>query len=108
MDRSRVITLISENYVKDDIAQLVPQEKRRDVFCNVTSISASEWFEAGRNGLRPQYRAILFAPDYQGEITVELDGVRYGVYRTYIGKNEMIELYLERKACLHGKADSSN
>lgn len=40
----------------------------------------------------------MFAYDYAGETLAELDGVRYGIYRTYLGKNETIELYLERKA----------
>ena len=97
MDRSRVLTLIGVTYTTDSIGQRVPQEAPRDVFCNVTSISASEWFDGGRVGLNPELRAILFAPDYAGEEICELDGVRYGIYRTYLGHSETIELYLERK-----------
>lgn len=97
MDRSRVLTLIGVTYTEDKIGQQVPQEIRRDVFCNVSSVSASEFFDAGRAGLKPEYRVTMFAPDYDQEGIVELDGVRYGVYRTYLGKNETIELYLERK-----------
>ena len=40
----------------------------------------------------------MFVYDYQGEDTAVLGGVRYGIYRTYIGRNDTIELYLERKA----------
>ncbi len=98
MDRSRVLTLIGVTYKPDAIGQQVPTENRRDVFCNITSVSAAEWFEAGKAGLNPEYRATMFAPDYQGEQIAELEGVRYGVYRTYLGKHETIELYLERKA----------
>lgn len=98
MDRSRVLTLISETYTEDAIGQQVPQESRRDVFGNVSSVSASEFFDAGRSGLKPEWRVTLFSPDYSGEEIVELEGVRYSVYRTYLGKNEAIELYLERKA----------
>ena len=98
MDRSRVLTLIDVTYTPDAIGQQIPTENRRDVFCNVTSVSASEFFDAGRAGLKPEYRAVMFVHDYDDEEIVELDGVRYGVYRTYIGRNETIELYLERKA----------
>ena len=98
MDKSRVLTLISETYHEDSIGQLVPEETRREVYCNVSSISASEWFDAGRNGLKAEYRATMFLYDYQGEKIAELDGVRYSIYRTYMGRNETIELYLERKA----------
>ena len=37
----------------------------------------------------------MFEPDYQGEELAEIDGKMYRVYRTYRGKNEIIELYLE-------------
>lgn len=97
MDRSRVLTLIGVTYTTDSIGQRVPQEDPRNVFCDVKSISASEWFEGGRVGLNPERRAILFSNDYAGEEICELDGVRYSIYRTYIGRNETIELYLERK-----------
>nr|DAR81348.1 MAG TPA: head closure knob [Caudoviricetes sp.] len=98
MDKSRVLTLIGVSYQPDSIGQLVPQETRRNVFCNISSVSASEWFEAGRAGLNAEHRATMFAYDYAGETLAELNGVRYGIYRTYLGKNETIELYLERKA----------
>lgn len=98
MDKSRVLTLIGVFYAPDAIGQLVPEEIRREVFCNLSSVSASEWFEAGRAGLKAEYRATIFAPDYGGETIAELDGVRYGIYRTYVGRDEALELYLERKA----------
>ena len=98
MDRSRVLTLIAVTYTSDAIGQQVPTENRRNVFCNVSSISGSEWLDAGKAGLNPEYRVTMFSPDYQGEQIAELDGVRYGIYRTYLGRNESIELYLERKA----------
>ena len=98
MDKSRVLTLIKTTYTVDSIGQQVPQETRRNVFCNISSVSASEFFDAGRAGLKPEYRATMFAPDYEREEIVEMDGVQYGVYRTYLGRNETIELYLERKA----------
>ena len=98
MDRSRVLTLIEEAYKPDALGQLIPTETRRDVYCNLSSVSASEWFDGGRAGLNPEYRATMFVYDYNGERIAELDGVRYGVYRTYLAQNEFIELYLERKA----------
>lgn len=98
MDKSRILTLISTTYTKDALMQQVPQEKSTDVFCDVTSVSAEEMLAAGQSGLRPEWRVIMFAYDYNGQQIVELNGVRYSVYRTYLGRNETIELYLERKA----------
>lgn len=98
MDRSNVLTLIDITYTPDALGQLVPTESSRDVYCDVTSVSAREWFEGGRNGIAPMYRVNMFAYDYEDEEIVEFEGTRYGVYRTYRGSDDTIELYLERKA----------
>lgn len=97
MDRSSVVTLIGRTYTVDEIGQRVSEEHPREVFAAVDSVSRDEWAEAGRVGLKAEYRVTMFAPDYEGEALAELDGVRYGVYRTYQGRDETVELYLERK-----------
>lgn len=98
MDRSQVITLVGVTYETDSIGQKIKVETQRDVFCNISSVSATEYFEGGRNGLNPQYRATMFRYDYNNELVVILNNARYSVYRTYIGRNDTIELYLEKKA----------
>lgn len=97
MDRSRVCKLISETFTENQYGVPVPTETEREVFCNVRSISQSEWFEGARNGLNPEFQVIVFQYDYDGEEIVELEKERYTVYRTYVRADEMIELYLERK-----------
>ena len=97
MDRSRVVTLIALSYTQNSIGEQEPVEVKRNVFGNISSLSASEFFDAGRAGLNAEYRVTMFAYDYEGESIVEIDGTRYGVYRTYLGKNETLELYLEQK-----------
>jgi hypothetical protein len=77
-------------------------ETNRQVFCRVDSVTASEFFEGGRNGLNPEYRMTMFRHDYSGEPIVEYNGQRYSVYRTYIGRDDMIELYVERKGGSNG------
>lgn len=98
MARDHVVTLICVSYSNDELEQMVPTETSREVFCQQHSISQSEFFEAGRSGLNPQHKLTVFEADYQGETIAEMDGVRYSVYRTYQGKGDCIELYLERKA----------
>lgn len=100
MDRSTIITLVGVTYVQDAIKQYVPTETRRDVYADVRSISRTEWFDAGRNGLNPSLAFHMFEPDYHGEDIVEYNGKRYGVYRTYRALNETIELYCEEKSGL--------
>lgn len=101
MDRSNVISLIAETRTQDEIGQYISTETERQVYCDVWSVSRQEWFDAGRDGLKPAYVFVMFAPDYAGETIVEYDGKRYGIYRTYVGRNERIELYAEEKGGIH-------
>lgn len=121
MDRSEVIRLIQDAPVQDangvfqNTGQSVFRDERgfiireentteitfsqnwREVFCQVDSVTQSEFFEGGRNGLNPEYRFTMFAADYQGERTVEYKQRTYGIYRTYQPRTDIIELYAERK-----------
>lgn len=97
MDMSTPITLIVTTYALDDNGVRQRNETTTDVFANIQSVSANEFFEGGRAGLQPEYRFIMFRFDYSGEPIVEYNGIRYAVYRTYIGRNDTIELYVERK-----------
>lgn len=97
MDRSDVITLITETKTQDANGVWKAATTSRTVFCQVDSVTRSEFFEAGRNGLNPEYRFRMFSGDYEGERTVEYKGLKYGVYRTYKARTDTIELYVERK-----------
>ena len=97
MDKSAVITLIQTNKRQDEYGRWIPYTTKRDVFCQVDSISQNEFFEAGRNGLNPEFRFTMFQYDYQNEVLVEYKGDQYSVYRTYIRRDDNIELYVERK-----------
>ena len=97
MDRSAVCSLISKTHVSDVYGVMRPQETSREVYCNVQSVSASEFFQGGLNGLKPEYRFTMFKYDYNGEEIVEYNGVRYTIYRTYEGRNDTIELYAEKR-----------
>jgi len=100
MDRSTQVTLITETYgtATDDIGQLIPTETETTVFGNVSSIRYEEWHQAGQNGIKPEYVVKMFSPEYSGQEVVKFNGERYAVYRTYLAKNEIIELYLQKKA----------
>ena len=101
MDRSTPIYLISTTYTEDAFGVLQPTTTKRLVYANVTSVSASEWFEGGRNGLNPEFRMTMFGPDYEGEEIVEYNGALYSVYRTYTAKTDRLELYVEKRKGTH-------
>ena len=102
MDRSQVITLISQEKIQDENGVWRTIENARSVFCSVNSVTRDEFFEAGRNGLNPDYRFTVFGPDYDGQKVVEYKGKRYGVYRTYQARTDELELYVERKGGTNG------
>lgn len=83
-------------------------DKRRSVMCKIGSITRSEFYAAGRNGLNPELEFTVFAGDYKGERTVEYRGKGYGIYRTYIVPGtDYIELYAERKGGTNGEEDAN-
>lgn len=96
MDRSVIVTLLDEVIYRDDIGQELPNYSEREVFASVGSVSLNEWATAGNLGMKPELKITMFAPDYEGEKIVVVDGKRYNVYRTFVAKNENIELYVQR------------
>ena len=106
MVQSTVIKLIAETVTLDGILQEVKTYSAREVYAQVQSIARAEWFEAGRNGLKPDISFVMRKYDYNGEKIVEWNGVRYGVYRTFLARGSRIELYCEKKGGIDGAADN--
>lgn len=102
MDRSDVLTLINITQTMDDYGVMRRTETTTDIYCQVDSVTRSEFYEGGRAGLNPEYRFTVFAYDYDGQTVVEYNGNRYGIYRTYHGRNDELELYAERKGGTNG------
>lgn len=103
MDRSTPIMLLSTTKAQDAYGVWRESPTRRMVFCQVDSVTRAEFFDGGRNGLNPEYRMTMFFGDYNGEKLLSYNDQTYSVYRTYQGKNDTIELYVERKGGTNGK-----
>ena len=60
---------------------------RREIFAQVESVGRNEYFAAGQNGIRADYRFRVFAAEYlPGQFDqreCEYNGERYVIYRTY-------------------------
>lgn len=106
MDRSNVINLISEKFERDNKGVMRPVVTKNKVYCDVDSVIASEFFEGHRNGLNPELRFRMFRYDYQGEQLVEFENNIYKIYRTYLGRDDTLELYVERRKG-HEQPDNS-
>lgn len=91
-----VLILISQNITTDQYGREVVTESTRQVFCEVSSITQSEFYAAANAELQPEFRFNVFFGDYAGESIVEYQGTRYAIYRTYRA-DDFMELYAERK-----------
>lgn len=107
MDRSDIIKLISSSWVKDANGVNRKTETSRQVFCNVRSVTQSEFYQAAQMGIKPEYRFIMFKYDYQNEMIIEYNGVRYSVYRTYFAEDDLIELNAQKAAGINGQSNIS-
>lgn len=78
------LTLISYDRQLDPYGVQKPGAPiRREIFAQVESIGRNEYFAAGQNGIRADYRFRVFAAEYHGERECEYNGERYTIYRTY-------------------------
>jgi len=94
-----LISLLTSTYTVDSIGQRIPTETATQVWAHIKSVSRSEWFRAGEDGLKPSFVMVTNKANYNGQRTVEYAGKRYSVYRTYVGDDaDNIELYVEEKA----------
>lgn len=103
MDRSDIIALVDEKVVKDEYGVPHTEKIRREVFARVDSVTASEFFDGGRNGLNPEFRMTMFSGDYEGERMVWYAGNTYAIYRTYKAGMDTLELYVQREGGTNGK-----
>ena len=108
MDRSDVIELCTEKKRQDNTGVWRESFTSKQVMCQVQSVSRSEFFEGGRNGLNPEYVFTVFFDDYNGEPLVMFKNKMYSVYRTYLRRTDKLELYCERKGGSNGiQADNT-
>lgn len=85
-----ILTLIRQTQTVDEYGDLATAETARQVFCKVGSIGQKEFYQAQAVGLQPEVKFILADHlDYNGEITVEHNGTRYRVLRTYRAGQEL-------------------
>lgn len=98
-----ILTLLTMIKEQDEYGVWRETFMPREVFCQVHSVTRSEFFQAGRNGLNPTFMFTVFQADYEGEEVCSFRGKDYSIYRTYLPANaDYIELYAERKGGTNG------
>lgn len=99
--------LLKTTYTNNQYGVPIASNEKIEVFCEKQSVTRNEFFNAGRNGLNPQFVFTIFKGDYQGELACEYDGLTYSIYRTYETDDDYIELYVERKGGTNGEKSDS-
>lgn len=94
MNRAEKIALISIEYSQDDLGQWVETRTETDVFALVESVTMSEFYQAGMQGFKPEFRMLVWMSEYNDQEILEYKGKVYDVYRTYMRDDGRIELYV--------------
>ena len=102
-----VAFLVRQTYKQDNLGQYVPDKETKDeIFVSEESITRTEFFSAGRNGMKPEAMLKTASVNYSGQSEVEYEGTRYSIYRTHkIPETDEIELYLQKKAGVQNGKD---
>jgi len=96
MMRADVIGLITENRTGHGVHEAVT-DTERTVMCTVESVRRSEYYDALNAGVRPEYVfKLALAADYQNERLVKFHGQKFRVVRTYLTRDDGIEITVER------------
>ena len=98
MNQAEKISLLASTYSQDEIGQWSETQTKTDVFAIVSSVTMSEFYQAGMQGFKPEFRMTVWMTEYSGEENLEYNGKIYTIYRTYLRDDGRIELYVtERK-----------
>ena len=89
--------LVTVTFRDDEYGVPVKVETGRKVYGNYDSLTATEIFDGGRDGLNPELRFTMLERDYKDETILVRGNKRYAVYRTFRPGNGKVELYCERK-----------
>lgn len=76
-----IIKLIKITYISDNVGNQIPEETSREVYANMFSISATEFYNAALAGLRPSFSFEIYSFEYDGETKLEYKGRTYNIIR---------------------------
>ena len=96
-----LIKLVSEAYSKDSNGVDKATYTEKQVFAKVMSISGKEFFNAGNANIKPEFKFVVNADEYNGAKIIKYGSTVYSVYRTYQTLEHTVELYAELKEGLN-------
>jgi SPP1 family predicted phage head-tail adaptor len=102
----KVIELIAVTYASDAIGQEVATKTPRTVFANEFAVGSSEFYDAGRSGLKAERQYQVRSVDYNDEALLAVDGVEYTIIRP-ARRGEWTTLTCERAVANEAEASVS-
>ena len=97
MNQAAKIALLKTTYTQDAVGEWIETTSEVNVFAYVSSVSMTEFYQAGLQGMKPEYRFLIWQTEYEGEETLKYDEKIYTIYRTYIRDDGRLELYVTLK-----------
>ncbi len=97
MNRAAKIALLKKEYEQNSIGEWIETYTKTNVFAYVESISMNEFYQAGQQGFKPEFRFLTWATEYAGEEDLEYNEKVYTIYRTYSRDDGRVELYVTLK-----------
>lgn len=98
MNYAEKIALVSIEYTQDDLGEWTETRTDTEIFGWVESVSMSEFYQAGMQGFKPEFKITVWMQEYNGQELVEYSGKLYTIYRSYRRSDGRVELYVtERK-----------
>lgn len=97
MNQAVNIKLITTAYTQNEIGEWTEVPTKVSVFSYMSSVTMREFYDAGMQGFKPEYRFLLWQTEYSGEETLEYNNEVYVIYRTYLRDDGRIELYVTKR-----------
>ena len=97
MNRAAKIALLKKEYEQNSIGEWIETYTKTNVFAYAESISMNEFYQAGQQGFKPEFRFLTWATEYAGEEDLEYNEKVYTIYRTYSRDDGRVELYVTLK-----------
>lgn len=91
-----IVFLINQDFELDEDGNHVSKNTEKKIFAKAESIYGKEFFEARQNGLKTEFKLVVWSHEYNGEKLVRYNGIVYDIYRTF-KNNDFTELYLSEK-----------
>jgi SPP1 family predicted phage head-tail adaptor len=90
------ITLIKVEEKKDRRGDIVELKTERRVWADIKTATRSEFYQAQTAGMKAEFAITMWAHEYHGEERIEHGREAYEVIRSFIAKNDYIELVCRR------------